>query len=88
MKANSQKQRCLALRYELAPYSVWFTCRIRSALHIRLGSPCSARLNAVCGEATPYTAIDGLLRSCAQRPLAVHKGPIHHTVARSSKKVL
>ena len=39
-------------------------------------------------EATPYTAIEGLLRSSAQRPLAVHKGPIHHTVARSSKKVL
>ena len=32
--------------------SVWFTCRIRSALHIRLVSPYSARLNAVYGEAT------------------------------------
>ena len=68
--------------------TVWFTCRIRSALHIRLVSPYSARLNAVYIEATPYTAIEGLLRSSAQRPLAVHKGPIHHTVARSSKKVL
>ena len=37
---------------------------------------------------SPYTAIEGLLHSSAQRPLVVHKGPIHHTVARSSKKVL
>ena len=43
----------------------------------------TARLNAVYGEATPYTAIEGLLRSSAQRPLAVHKGPIHHSVASS-----
>ena len=68
--------------------AVWFTCRIRSALHIRLVSPYAARLNAVYGEATSYTAIEGLSRSNAQRPLAVHKGPIHHSVARSLEKVL
>ena len=67
---------------------VWFTFSIRSALHIRLVSPYTARLNALYEEATPYTAIEGLLRSSAQRSLAVHKGPIHHSVARSSKKVL
>ena len=68
--------------------TVWFTCRICSALHIQLVSAYAARLNAVYGEATLYMAIEGLLRSSAQRPLAVHKGPIHHSVARSFKKVL
>ena len=51
-------------------------------------TPYTTRLNAIYGEGAPYTAIVGLLRFSAQRPLAVHKNLIHHTVARSSKKVL